>query len=80
MVRAANVTALEEMDRKLKRSDEELDLVNKWLDEAEGKLLSKYIVNTTGHLRSGFYAEHMVFGECNCHRRGRGPQGGAKEG
>jgi hypothetical protein len=31
---AANATALEEMDQKLKLSDQELDLVNKWLDEA----------------------------------------------
>ena len=31
---AANAAALEEMDRKLKHSDEELDLVNKRLDEA----------------------------------------------
>ena len=36
---APNATTLEEMDRKLKRSDEELDLINKWLDEAQGKLL-----------------------------------------
>ena len=35
---AANAAALEEMDWKLKCSDEELDLVNKRLDEAQGKL------------------------------------------
>ena len=34
---AANAAALEEMDQKLKHSDKELDLVNKWLDEAQGK-------------------------------------------
>ena len=59
---AANAAALEKMDWKLKRSDEELDLVNKWLDEVQGKPLSKFIVNTAGHLCSGLYAEHMVFG------------------
>ena len=62
----ANAAALEKMDRKLKCSDEELDLVNKRLDEAQGKLLSKYIVNTVGQLHSGLYAEHMVFGDCRC--------------
>ena len=34
---AANAATLEEMDRKLKLSDKELDLVNKRLDEAQGK-------------------------------------------
>ena len=34
---AANATMLEEMDRKLKLSNKELDLVNKRLDEAQGK-------------------------------------------
>jgi hypothetical protein len=34
---AANAAALEEMDQKLKLSDKELDLVNKRLDEAQGK-------------------------------------------
>ncbi|XP_048555197.1 phosphatidylinositol 3,4,5-trisphosphate 5-phosphatase 2-like [Triticum urartu] len=31
----ANVAALEEIDRKLKLCDKELDLVNRWLDEAQ---------------------------------------------
>ena len=68
----ANVATLEEMDRKLKRSDAELDLVNKQLDEAQGKPVSKCIVNTVGQLRSGLYAEHMVFGDYSCRRGGRG--------
>ena len=37
----ANAVALEEMDRKLKHFDEELDLVNKQLDEAQGKPFDK---------------------------------------
>lgn len=38
---AANGMALEEMHRKLKISDQELDLVNKRLDQAKGKLCKK---------------------------------------
>jgi hypothetical protein len=38
---AANAAALEEMDRKLKLSDKELELVNKRLDEAQGKPCEK---------------------------------------
>ena len=38
---AANAAALEEMDQKLKHSDKELDLVNKRLDEAQGKPFDK---------------------------------------
>ena len=37
LVVAANSAALEEMDHKIKRSDGELDLVNKRPDEAQGK-------------------------------------------
>ena len=33
---AANATELADMNRKLKRSDEELDLINKRFDEAQG--------------------------------------------
>ena len=38
MVVAANAAALEEMDQKLKLSNQELDLVNKRLDKAQGKI------------------------------------------
>jgi hypothetical protein len=38
---ATNAAALEEMDRKLKLSDKELDLVNKRLYEAQGKPCEK---------------------------------------
>ena len=41
MVAAANATALEEMGQKLKCSDEELELVNKRLDEVQGKPYEK---------------------------------------
>ena len=41
MAAAANAATLEEMDRKLKISDQELDLVNKQLDKAQGKLCKK---------------------------------------
>ena len=41
---AANSAALEEMDRKLKRSDGELGLVNKRLDEAQGKPLLRCMI------------------------------------
>ena len=41
---ATNAAALEEMDRKLKRSDGELDLVNKQLDEAQRKPLLRCVV------------------------------------
>ena len=37
----ANAAMLEEMNRKLKHSDKELDLVNKQLDEAPGKPFDK---------------------------------------
>lgn len=33
---ATNVAALDETNQKIKSSDEELDLVNKWFDEAHG--------------------------------------------
>ena len=41
MAMTASAAALEEMDRKLKLSDKELDLVNKRLDEAQGKTLDR---------------------------------------
>ena len=44
MVATANAAALEEMDRKLKLSDKELDLVNKRLDEAQGKPCEKICI------------------------------------
>lgn len=37
----ANAAALEEMDRKHKHFDKELDLVNKWLDKAQDKPFDK---------------------------------------
>ena len=79
MAAAANAAAIKEMDRKLKRSDEELDLVNKRLHEAQGKLLSKCIVNTAGHLCSGLYDEYVMFGDCSCRRRGWEPQSGVEK-
>ena len=39
---AANAAALEEMDWKLRLSNKELDLVNKWLDEAQVKPLNVF--------------------------------------
>ena len=57
------------MDRKLKRFEEELELVNKRLDEAQGKLLLKCIVKTAGHLHSALYAKPMVFGDYSCRSR-----------
>jgi hypothetical protein len=44
VVAAANAAALEEMNQKLKLSDQELDLVNKRLDEAQGKLCKKMCI------------------------------------
>lgn len=35
----ANAAALEEMNQKIKHSNDELDLVNQWLHEAQGRLL-----------------------------------------
>jgi hypothetical protein len=34
---AANVEELAELNRKLKSSEDDLDLLNKWFDEAQGK-------------------------------------------
>jgi hypothetical protein len=44
MAAAANAVALEEMDWKIKLSGQELDHVNKWLDEAQGKLCKKMCI------------------------------------
>ena len=66
----ANAAALEEMNQKLKRFDEELDLVNKLLDEEQGKLLSRCKVSCAEYLRSGLYAEPLVFCDCSCRRGG----------
>ena len=70
MAAAANATALEEIDGEFKLSDEGLDLVNKRLDEAQGKLLSKCIVNIVGPLHIGLYVEPMVFGDYSCRHEG----------
>ena len=41
---AANAAAVEEMDQKLKLSDQELELVNERLDEAQGKPYEKMCI------------------------------------
>ena len=47
VVAVANVVALREMDRRIKQSDKELDLVNKRLDEAQGKPCEKMCISLT---------------------------------
>ena len=41
---AASTTELAEVNRKLKSSDEELDLLNKQFDEAQGKSKLDYLI------------------------------------
>ena len=70
---AANAATLEEMDRKLKLSDQELDIVDKWLNEAQGKLWKKmcaYQIVTVCPLSCWF---------CSCCHRGRGLKGGPEK-
>ena len=59
--------AQKEMDQKLERSNGELDIVNKWLDEAQGKLFVNVCDRSlSGTYTPGLYVDHSMCGFFSC--------------